>query len=86
MPLVKEALQIAHQRRHLPQRMAEIGRDDQTVPYIASTRTLQAMQARGTGTTVTLTDCTATPATHLGCVAPYFSHALGQMAPLVRDL
>ena len=62
------------------------GRDDQTVPYIASTRTLQAMQARGTGTTVTLTDCTATPATHLGCVAPYFSHALGQMAPLVRDL
>ena len=62
------------------------GRDDQTVPYAASTRTLQAMQARGAGNTVTLTDCTATPASHLGCVAPYFSHALGQLAPLVRDL
>jgi dienelactone hydrolase len=62
------------------------GRDDQTVPYAASTRTLQAMQARGAGTTVTLTDCTASPASHLGCVAPYFSHALVQMAPLVRDL
>jgi hypothetical protein len=44
------------------------------------------MQARGAGNTVTLTDCTATPASHLGCVAPYFSHALGQLAPLVRDL
>ncbi|MBK6928336.1 MAG: prolyl oligopeptidase family serine peptidase [Comamonadaceae bacterium] len=62
------------------------GRDDQTVPYAASTRTLQAMQARGAGTTVTLTDCTASPASHLGCVVPYFSHALVQMAPLVRDL
>ena len=62
------------------------GRDDQTVPYAAATRTLQAMQARGAGPTVTLTDCAATPASHLGCVAPYFSHALGQMAPLVRDL
>ena len=56
------------------------------MPYAAATRTLQAMQARGAGPTVTLTDCAATPASHLGCVAPYFSHALGQMAPLVRDL
>ena len=62
------------------------GRDDQTVPYAASTRTLQAMQARGAGSNVTLTDCTATPTSHLGCVAPYFSQALGQVAPLVRDL
>jgi pimeloyl-ACP methyl ester carboxylesterase len=62
------------------------GRDDQTVPYLASTRTLQAMQARGAGSTVTLTDCSATPASHTGCVVPYFNHALGQLAPLVRDL
>lgn len=62
------------------------GRDDQTVPYAAASRTLQAMQARGAGPTVTLTDCAAIPASHLGCVAPYFSHALGQMAPLARDL
>ena len=62
------------------------GRDDQTVPYLASTRTLQAMQARGAGGTVTLTDCNATPASHTGCVVPYFNHALGQLAPLVRDL
>ena len=62
------------------------GRDDQTVPYLASSRTLQAMQARGAGGTVTLTDCSATPASHTGCVVPYFNHVLGQLAPLVRDL
>ena len=62
------------------------GRDDQTVPYLASSRTLQAMQARGAGSTVTLTDCNATPASHTGCVVPYFNHVLGQLAPLVRDL
>jgi hypothetical protein len=63
-----------------------MGATTRPCPTLASTRTLQAMQARGTGNTVTLTDCTATPASHLGCVAPYFSHALGQLAPLVRDL
>ena len=44
------------------------------------------MQARGAGGTVTLTDCSATPASHTGCVVPYFNHVLGQLAPLVRDL
>ena len=38
------------------------------------------------GSTVTLTDCNATPASHTGCVVPYFNHVLGQLAPLVRDL
>jgi hypothetical protein len=53
------------------------GRDDQTVPYLASTRTLQAMQARGTGSTVTLTDCNATPASHTGLRRAVFQPCAG---------
>lgn len=68
----------------LPVRMYH-GRDDQTVPYVAATRTLQAMQALG-ATTATLTDCPASPASHLGCVPPYFTFMLNQLAPVARDL
>ena len=42
------------------------GRDDRTVPYASSVVTLAAMQAKGAGANVTLTDCTGvTPAGHL---------------------
>ncbi len=68
----------------LPVRMYH-GREDQTVPYAVSTRTLQAMRSRGAGTP-TLTDCSAIPASHLGCVQAYFSFMLGQLALLARDL
>ena len=61
------------------------GRDDQTVPYPAALRTLQAMQARGAGT-VTLNECTATPSSHLGCVLPYWAFMLNNFAGLARDL
>lgn len=61
------------------------GRDDSTVPYASSTRTLQAMQARGAGD-VALTDCTARPSSHLGCVPPFFAFVLTQLAPVIRDL
>ncbi len=61
------------------------GRDDQTVPYASSSSTLQAMQARGAAA-VTLTDCTAAPSSHTGCVAPYFTFALGHLAAAARDL
>jgi pimeloyl-ACP methyl ester carboxylesterase len=61
------------------------GRDDQTVPYAAATTTLQAMQRRG-AQDVTLTDCTAVPSSHLGCVPPYFSFLLQQVALVARNL
>lgn len=61
------------------------GKDDQTVPYSASTRTLQTMQSRG-ATTVTLTPCPATPAGHLECVPSFFDFALSQLKVSARDL
>jgi carboxypeptidase C (cathepsin A) len=68
----------------LPVRMYH-GRNDLTVTYKASTRTLQTMQANGS-TMASLTDCPATPAGHLECVPPYFSFMLAQLAPVVKDL
>lgn len=61
------------------------GRDDQTVPYVASVRTLQAMRARA-APDVQLTDCTAAPSSHLGCVLPWWVHVLNLLAPVARDL
>ncbi len=61
------------------------GRDDQTVPYVAVTRTLQAMRLRG-APDVQLTDCSAVPASHLGCVQPYFAFMLAQLRAVARDL
>jgi pimeloyl-ACP methyl ester carboxylesterase len=60
------------------------GRDDQTVPYSASTLTLATMQARG-AQGVTLTDCPATPAGHLECVPTYFDFLQVQLGLLARD-
>ena len=62
------------------------GRDDQTVPYASSTSTLAAMQAQGAGDLVSLTDCTAAPSSHLGCVAPFLGFMLGKLAPVAQDL
>lgn len=62
------------------------GRDDQTVPYRSATTTLQAMQLRGAASRVSLTDCPAVPASHLGCVAPYLDFLLQQLTPVARDL
>ena len=61
------------------------GRDDETVPYAASVSALHAMQERG-APQVSLTDCPATPSSHLGCVKPYFTTVLQQLATLARDL
>jgi pimeloyl-ACP methyl ester carboxylesterase len=61
------------------------GRDDQTVPYVASTTTLQAMRTRGAAD-VSLTDCTVSPSSHLGCVPPFLTFALAEFALRVRDL
>ncbi len=61
------------------------GRDDQTVPFIASLSALQTMQARG-APNVMLTACPLAPAEHLTCVPPYWTHMLGQIGLVVRDL
>lgn len=61
------------------------GRDDRTVPYPAAAQTLQAMQARGAAD-VSLTDCTAQPSSHLGCVPPYLAFLLAQLSARARDL
>ncbi len=61
------------------------GRDDQTVPFAASTTTLQAMRARG-ASDLTLTECTEVPSSHIGCVPQFLVFVLGELALHVRDL
>jgi fermentation-respiration switch protein FrsA (DUF1100 family) len=61
------------------------GRDDQTVPYVSSTQTLQTMRSRGAGN-VSLTDCAAVPASHIGCVPSFLAFMLGEFALRARDL
>jgi len=70
---------------NLPVRLYH-GQDDRTVPYASSASTLQAMQQRGAGDLVSLTDCRAQPAGHMQCVPPFISFMLGQLAPVVQDL
>ena len=62
------------------------GQDDRTVPYASSASTLQAMQQRGAGDLVSLTDCRAQPSGHLQCVPPFITFMLGQLAPVAQDL
>ena len=61
------------------------GREDQTVPYSASTTTLAAMRARG-ASNVTLTDCTNQPSGHKDCVPQFWQLLLDRIGPLARDL
>lgn len=60
------------------------GRDDKTVPYASSVRTLEAMQKNGAGDLVSLTDCRAVPAGHLQCVPPFVAFMLGRIGPLSK--
>ena len=62
------------------------GRDDLTVSYLNATSTLQAMQARGSGNLVSLTNCTAQPAGHSQCVLPYWQFMLDTFATVAKDL
>ena len=62
------------------------GRDDQTVPYASSVRTLEAMRTQGAGDLVTLTDCQAVPAGHLPCVAPFVGFMLGRVGAVASGL
>jgi hypothetical protein len=61
------------------------GRDDETVPFAAAIATLQAMRARGAAD-VSLTECTAVPASHIGCVPEFLIFVLGEFTKQVRDL
>jgi fermentation-respiration switch protein FrsA (DUF1100 family) len=72
----------------LPQQPLRLfhGRQDQTVPFVNSPLTLQAMQARGAGERVSLTECAAVPGGHLDCVLPYWNFMLSQIGALARDL
>lgn len=70
---------------NLPVRLFH-GRDDNSVPYASSASTLRAMQQRGAGDLVSLTDCRAQPAGHMQCVVPFITFMLGQLAPVAQDL
>lgn len=61
------------------------GKDDQTVPYSSSTRTLQAMQSRG-APKVSLTNCPINPSGHIECVPSYFDFALTTLKLDAKDL
>jgi pimeloyl-ACP methyl ester carboxylesterase len=81
---IKRLSSVHDWRPALPVRMFH-GRDDQTVPYSASTFALQAMRARA-APDVALTDCVARPVTdHLECVAPYFQYLVDLIGPVIRD-
>lgn len=54
-------------------------------PANALAATLQAMRARGAAD-VSLTECTAVPASHIGCVPEFLIFVRGELAKQVRDL
>ncbi len=62
------------------------GPSDTTVSYLNSTRTLQAMQARGAANLVSLADCKAEPAGHLECVQPFWQFMLTTFGKAAKDL
>ncbi len=62
------------------------GPQDQTVSYLSSSATVQAMQANAAGSLVHLTDCTAQPSSHLGCVPEFRSLMVKELGDLARDL
>lgn len=61
------------------------GQDDQTVPYVVASETRATMHALGAAS-ARLADCSARPASHLGCVQPYFAYALEELSHVARDL
>ena len=82
---VESASNVHNWKPGVPIRMFH-GRDDQTVPYASSTSTLRAMQAQGAGNLATLTDCTAVPSSHLGCVPDFLGFLLRNLGPQAQGL
>ena len=85
VPYIAEFSSVHDWKPNLPVRLYH-GQDDRTVPYASSASTLQAMQQRGAGDLVSLTDCRAQPAGHIQCVPPFITFMLGQLAPVAQDL
>ena len=83
---VEEVSSVYDWKPNVPVRLYH-GRNDRTVPYASSASTMRAMQQRGAGDLVSLTECRAQPvAGHLPCVPPFITFMLGQLAPVVQDL
>lgn len=83
---LEEVSSVYDYKPNVPVRLYH-GRDDRTVPYASSVSTLRAMQDRGAGDLVSLTECRAQPvAGHLQCVPPFITFMLGQLAPVAQDL
>jgi len=61
-------------------------RNDQTVPYASSVRTLDAMRRQGAGDLVTLSDCRLAPGGHIPCVPPFVEFMLGRIGTLAQGL
>ena len=85
VPYIAEFSSVHDWKPNLPVRLYH-GQDDRPVPYASSASTLQAMQQRGAGDLVSLTDCRAQPAGHMQCVPPFITFMLGQLAPVAQDL
>ena len=85
VPYIAEFSSVHDWKPNLPVRLYH-GQDDRTVPYASSASTRQAMQQRGAGDLVSLTDCRAQPAGHMQCVPPFITFMLGQLAPVAQDL
>jgi hypothetical protein len=65
------------------------GRDDRTVSIVSATNALAAMQSRGAGNRVTLTECVppaGQAAGHSQCVLPYWRFVLDRFGKDARDL
>lgn len=80
--------QVSNVHDWLPQTAIHLfhGRGDQTVPYANASAALQAMQARGAGNLVSVSDCSANPSGHLDCVRPWWGFTLQRFATVARDL
>ena len=85
VPNMNRLSNIHDWKPNLPVRLYH-GKDDRTVPYASSVSTLQAMQLRGAGDLVSLTQCPAVPASHVGCVSYFLTYMLGQLAQQAQDL
>ena len=46
----------------------------------------QALRARGAQGMVSLTSCSATPSSHIGCVPPFLNFMLGKLKAVAQDL
>ena len=61
------------------------GQNDQTVSYLSSATTLQTMQAKGSASPLSLTDCGVQPATHLGCVPDFWRFVVRELDTVAKD-